>query len=179
MSETNEDKQTSDTRIEKAIDQATEAVSVQVEKLDELAASGDPGEAMDLSSLLDVPVEVTIEVGRTKMSLGQIAKVSPGSLIELDREAHEPADVLVNGKIVAPRRDRDDRLELRRSHHERRGVASAPEGSSPRAAALADDLQHEPRRDHRGSVSPGSRSRSSTLREPVASSRRRARTHAD
>jgi flagellar motor switch protein FliN/FliY len=46
-------------------------------------------------------VRVTVEVGRTRLTLGELTRLRPGSLLELDREAHEPADVLVNGKTVA------------------------------------------------------------------------------
>ena len=77
-----------------------DAVSVHASQLEELAA-GEAGEGMGLSHLMDVPVRVTVEVGRTKMRLSELVHLSPGSLLELDRAAHEPADILVNGKIVA------------------------------------------------------------------------------
>lgn len=86
---------------EAAIDAATQAVLVQQSKLDELSAGKASGDAVGLANLVDVPVEVTIEVGRTHLTLGELVKLGPGSLVTLDREAHEPADVLVNGKIVA------------------------------------------------------------------------------
>jgi len=87
-------------KLEEAIDSATEAVAVQTNQLHELddAASGDGG---GLAHLMDVPVHVTVEVGRKEISLGDLARLSPGALLELDREAHEPADILVNGKVVA------------------------------------------------------------------------------
>lgn len=86
--------------LEDAIDAATENVAVRMNELSELddAASG---EGAGLAHLLDVPVHVTVEVGRTEISLGDLAKIASGSLIELDREANQPADILVNGKIVA------------------------------------------------------------------------------
>ena len=56
---------------------------------------------MGLESLLDVPVRVTVQIGRTRMNLGELVRMKPGTLLPLDREAHEPADVLVNGKVVA------------------------------------------------------------------------------
>jgi len=46
-------------------------------------------------------VRVTVEVGRARLTLGELVGLRSGSLIELDREAHEPADILVNGKVVA------------------------------------------------------------------------------
>jgi flagellar motor switch protein FliN/FliY len=83
-----------------ALEQTDEAVAIQASKLDNLTA-GATGDGMGLAHLMDVPVRVTVEVGRTKMRLGELVHLSPGSLLELDRAAHEPADILVNGKIVA------------------------------------------------------------------------------
>lgn len=82
------------------LDASAESVSVHARHLEELAAS-EGGPSMGLSHLMDVPVRVTVEVGRTKMRLADLVHLSPGSLLELDRAAHEPADILVNGKIVA------------------------------------------------------------------------------
>lgn len=92
---------TQNNEVEAAIDAATQAVLVQQGKLDDLAPSKAGGEALGLGNLVDVPVEVTVEVGRMRLALGELVKLGPGSLVTLDREAHEPADVLVNGKIVA------------------------------------------------------------------------------
>ena len=50
---------------------------------------------------MDVPLEVTVELGRTSKSIADILDFSPGTIIELDRIAGEPIDVLVNGKFVA------------------------------------------------------------------------------
>ncbi len=90
---------TTETNVEGAIDQATEAVAAQIGSLDGLG--GLDGQPLGLDSLLDVPVRVTVQIGRANMSLGELMKLSPGSLVALDREAHEPADILVNGKVVA------------------------------------------------------------------------------
>ncbi|QDU70037.1 flagellar motor switch protein FliN [Engelhardtia mirabilis] len=89
------------TDVEQAIDAATDAVRVQAEGLPELEDSHTESAGMGLPHLLNVPVQVTVEVGRTRLSLAELVKLGPGSLIELDREAHEPADILVNGKVVA------------------------------------------------------------------------------
>jgi len=58
-----------------------------------------PPENIDL--LLDVPLEVTVELGRTSKSIKEILDFAPGTIIELNRLAGEPIDVLVNGKFVA------------------------------------------------------------------------------
>ena len=87
--------------VEQAIDDATESIAVQASELEELAGGRVDGDNVELSKLMDVPVQVTVEVGRTRINLGDLVGLGPGSLLELDREAHVPADVLVNGKIVA------------------------------------------------------------------------------
>ena len=89
------------TEVERAIDEAADAVAVQSQELDELAAAEAEGEPLGMASLMDVPVKVTVEVGRTRMPLAELIELGPGSLVVLDREAHEPADILVNGKVVA------------------------------------------------------------------------------
>ncbi len=50
---------------------------------------------------MDVPLEVTVELGRTSKSIKEILDFTPGTIIELNRIAGEPIDVLVNGKYVA------------------------------------------------------------------------------
>lgn len=93
----------SETEAEAAIDAATEAVRVESARLDELTAEDVDagGEALGMAHLMDVPVRVTVEVGRRRLTLSELARLGPGSLVVLDREAHEPADILVNGKVVA------------------------------------------------------------------------------
>ena len=51
--------------------------------------------------LLDVPIEVTIELGQTELSIRRILEIGPGSIIELDRMAGEPVDLVVNDKVIA------------------------------------------------------------------------------
>ncbi|MFS0865096.1 flagellar motor switch phosphatase FliY [Fredinandcohnia sp. 179-A 10B2 NHS] len=58
-------------------------------------------ESKNLSMLLDIPLQVTVELGRTKRSIKEILELSAGSIIELDKLAGEPVDVLVNKKLVA------------------------------------------------------------------------------
>jgi len=55
----------------------------------------------NISLIMDVPLEVTVELGRTSKSISEILDFTPGTIIELDRIAGEPIDVLVNGKFVA------------------------------------------------------------------------------
>ena len=55
----------------------------------------------NIGLIMDVPLEVTVELGRTSKSISEILNFTPGTIIELDRIAGEPIDVLVNGKFVA------------------------------------------------------------------------------
>ena len=63
----------------------------------------DEGEAehQNLDLLLDVPIPVTVEVGRTEMTLNEILDLGPGSIVVLEKRAEEPVDLRVNGKLVA------------------------------------------------------------------------------
>ncbi len=55
----------------------------------------------DLERLYDVPVELTVEIGRTRMTIGETLGLGPGSIVSLERLAGEPVDLLVNGKRIA------------------------------------------------------------------------------
>ncbi len=55
----------------------------------------------NIDLIMDVPLEVTVELGRTSKSIKEILEFTPGTIIELERIAGEPIDVLVNGKLVA------------------------------------------------------------------------------
>jgi flagellar motor switch protein FliN/FliY len=58
-------------------------------------------ESKNLDMLLDIPLQVTVELGRTKRSVRDILELSSGSILELDKLAGEPVDILVNNKLVA------------------------------------------------------------------------------
>lgn len=55
----------------------------------------------DISMLLDVPLRVTVELGRTRMKIKEVLSLVPGSIVELEKLAGEPVDILVNGKEIA------------------------------------------------------------------------------
>jgi flagellar motor switch protein FliN/FliY len=90
-----------ESKLAKALDQAAEAVAVGSRRLEELAQAGAGGEELSLQQLSGVPIPVTVQLGRVRLTLGDLCRLKPGALLELDREAHEPADILVNGKVVA------------------------------------------------------------------------------
>ena len=66
-----------------------------------MAADPDLTSQSDLACLTDVTVELTVEVGRTRMSLGETLALGPGSVVTLDRLADKPVDLLVNGREIA------------------------------------------------------------------------------
>ena len=63
------------------------------------AASG--GLAKDIDFILDIPVLLTVELGRTKIAIKNLLQLAQGSVVELDGLAGEPMDVLVNGCLIA------------------------------------------------------------------------------
>jgi flagellar motor switch protein FliN/FliY len=54
-----------------------------------------------LDLLLDVPLDVSVELGRTRMTIHELLSLAPGSVIELDKVAGEPLDILINDRLVA------------------------------------------------------------------------------
>jgi flagellar motor switch protein FliN/FliY len=65
------------------------------------ATTGTPSEEADLARLHDVPVELTVEIGRTRMTIGETLGLGPGAIVSLNRLAGEPVDLLVNGTPIA------------------------------------------------------------------------------
>jgi flagellar motor switch protein FliN len=66
-----------------------------------LAGGAVAGSEGDLERLRDVPVELSVEIGRTRMTLGETLGLAPGAIVTLDRTAGEPVDLLVNGRRIA------------------------------------------------------------------------------
>jgi flagellar motor switch protein FliN len=62
-----------------------------------------PGEdtSPNLKLLLDVPVNVTVELGGCKLSMREVLQLNTGSVVQLEKMAEEPVDLLVNGKLLA------------------------------------------------------------------------------
>ena len=83
---------------------AKPGINVQVAEFDALASDNlpmarDGDHNMDM--ILDIPVTIAMEIGRTKISIRNLLQLNQGSVVELDRLAGEPMDVLVNGTLVA------------------------------------------------------------------------------
>jgi flagellar motor switch protein FliN len=62
---------------------------------------GQAGKDVNLDVILDVPVTLSMEVGRTRIPIRNLLQLNQGSVVELDRAAGEPLDVFVNGTLVA------------------------------------------------------------------------------
>jgi len=85
-------------------DAPEESGEAKVSELDELSdtrheLSGD--EKRKLDTILDIPVTISMEVGRSKINIRNLLQLNQGSVVELDRVAGEPLDVLVNGTLIA------------------------------------------------------------------------------
>jgi flagellar motor switch protein FliN/FliY len=65
------------------------------------AASGNQAIPQNLDMILDIPVQLTVELGRTKIAIRNLLQLAQGSVVELDGLAGEPMDVLVNGCLIA------------------------------------------------------------------------------
>jgi flagellar motor switch protein FliN/FliY len=65
------------------------------------AGGGSPGAGTDLSRLSEIPMELSVEIGRTHMTVGETLDLHVGSVVTLERQAGEPVDLLVNGSPIA------------------------------------------------------------------------------
>ena len=70
-------------------------------ELDELTDEGTPVSDPKLDVILDIPVTLSMEVGQTDIPISNLLQLNQGSVIELDRVAGEPLDVMVNGTLIA------------------------------------------------------------------------------
>lgn len=75
--------------------------SVDVPDLPDLGPGTPLGDMRDLRLLADVQVQLAVELGRVRLPLRDLLALTPGSVVELDRQADAPVDVLVNGRLVA------------------------------------------------------------------------------
>lgn len=63
--------------------------------------AGGAGMMNELDMILDIPVQITVELGRTKITIKNLLQLAHGSVVELDAMAGEPMDVMVNGTLIA------------------------------------------------------------------------------
>lgn len=97
--------QLSDEEVNVATDVESEGEkSVPVQEFKETAGSAKTvtsnGE-INLDALMDVQVNLSVEIGRSKLAIKDLIQLSPGSVVELDRMVEEPLDLMVNGTLIA------------------------------------------------------------------------------
>ena len=86
------------------MDESTAGSALQAENvtLDKLQSSSSAsGEDLNLDVILDIPVTISMEIGQTKINIRNLLQLNQGSVVELDRMAGEPLDVVVNGTLIA------------------------------------------------------------------------------
>ena len=81
--------------------QAAQATAVEMPALSAEAALDDGAESRNLDVVLDIPVTISMEIGRSKVPIRSLLQLNQGSVVELDRLAGEPLDVMVNGTLIA------------------------------------------------------------------------------
>jgi flagellar motor switch protein FliN/FliY len=80
---------------------AGKASNVELDELEDSSLPLSKEEHARLDSILDIPVTISMEVGRSKINIRNLLQLNQGSVVELDRVAGEPLDVLVNGTLIA------------------------------------------------------------------------------
>lgn len=66
-----------------------------------LSSNSSSAQSRDLEMIMDIPVKLTVELGRTKLTIKQLLELAQGSVIELEGLAGEPMDILINGYLIA------------------------------------------------------------------------------
>jgi len=85
---------------EQAAEEAAAYSAAPVDDLGKAVAEVQPGTA-NLENILDIPVQLSVEIGSARIAIRNLLQLNQGSVVELDRLAGEPLDVLVNGTLVA------------------------------------------------------------------------------
>ncbi|GAB4115098.1 MAG: flagellar motor switch protein FliN [Sideroxydans sp.] len=80
---------------------AAEPAAAQPHVFEQFAGEGGATAHNDLDMILDIPVQLTVELGRTKMPIKNLLQLAQGSVVELAGMAGEPLDVLINGFLIA------------------------------------------------------------------------------
>jgi flagellar motor switch protein FliN/FliY len=74
---------------------------VEHERINDLFEEAEGGESLSLELILDIPLTISVEIGRTEMPIQRLLQLTQGAVIELDKMVGEPMDVLVNGTLIA------------------------------------------------------------------------------
>ena len=78
-----------------------QAKNIDLDELEDTSSPISDEERERLDSILDIPVTISMEVGRSNINIRNLLQLNQGSVVELDRIAGEPLDVLVNGTLIA------------------------------------------------------------------------------
>ncbi|NQZ22316.1 MAG: flagellar motor switch protein FliN [Colwellia sp.] len=101
MSEKDDDLGMWDEAMDEQAEASAQAETVELEELHEEEAPITGEEKRKLDAILDIPVTISMEVGRSHISIRNLLQLNQGSVVELDRVAGESLDVLVNGTLIA------------------------------------------------------------------------------
>ena len=100
--ENNQQDSGEDVSVESTDEPAVAEEQVNPAPMDEFTPThNDSDSAPDLDVIMDIPVRISMEVGNTQISIRNLLQLNKGSVIEMDRLAGEPLDVLVNGTLIA------------------------------------------------------------------------------
>lgn len=90
------------TPMENTADEAANILGAESVSLDKLQSTPSSGsDDINLDVILDIPVTISMEIGHTKINIRNLLQLNQGSVVELDRMAGEPLDVVVNGTLIA------------------------------------------------------------------------------
>ncbi len=84
-----------------AMAEQTAAPAAQPHKFEQFGGAGSGTAHNDLDMIMDIPVQLTVELGRTKMPIKNLLQLAQGSVVELSGMAGEPLDVMINGFLIA------------------------------------------------------------------------------
>ncbi len=84
-----------------ALSEQAEAEAAPLQEMTETSTFSSQEGDVNLDMILDIPVDISMEIGRTKISIRNLLQLTQGSVVELDRLAGEPLDVMVNGTLIA------------------------------------------------------------------------------
>ena len=90
-----------DEQAEASAEKSNNAETIELEELTENSSPITGEEKRKLDTILDIPVTISMEVGRSNISIRNLLQLNQGSVVELDRVAGEALDVLVNGTLIA------------------------------------------------------------------------------
>lgn len=93
--------ETPETSLGQSMEQALQVNATESAPAQDQSSAQSAGAEINLDALMDVQVQLSVEIGRSKVPIKQLISLSQGSVIELDRGVNEPLDLLVNGTLMA------------------------------------------------------------------------------